>query len=73
MMGFCNNYIVGIKYRPEECDRKVKDGDSVTVHYTGKLTNGEEFDSSIPRNQAFSFRIGQGMVIQGMDFIISCD
>jgi FK506-binding protein 2 len=61
------NLQVGIKYRPENCDRKVKDGDVVKVHYTGSLTNGEQFDSSIPRGQPFSFKIGQGMVIQGWD------
>merc|ERR1712130_569756 len=61
------NLQVGIKYRPDDCERKAKDGDSITVHYTGKLTNGEQFDSSIPRNQPFVFKIGQGMVIKGWD------
>jgi len=47
--------------------RKVNNGDNVTVHYTGKLTNDTVFDSSIPRNQPFSFKLGAGMVIKGWD------
>lgn len=58
---------VGIKHRPEKCDRKVKAGDTIKVHYTGTLTNGEQFDSSIPRGQPFQFTVGHGMVIKGWD------
>jgi peptidylprolyl isomerase len=40
--------------------------DTVKVHYTGKLDNGEEFDSSVGR-EPLSFIVGSGMVIKGFD------
>jgi len=46
--------------------QQVKSGDKVKVHYHGKLTNGETFDSSEGRSP-LEFEVGGGMVIKGFD------
>ena len=42
-------------------------GMRASVHYEGRLENGEVFDASRPRGQAFSFTIGAGQVIRGWE------
>ena len=45
---------------------QVKQNDTVKVHYTGKLANGEVFDSSLERDP-MEFQVGKGQLIPGFE------
>ncbi len=51
-------------------DRLVNDGDTVRVHYTGRLDSGEVFDSSRER-EPLSFTLGEGQLISGFEAAVS--
>jgi len=45
----------------------VQPGDTIVIHYTGTLDDGEKFDSSLDRGVPFTTKIGVGQVIAGWD------
>jgi len=59
----------GLKYTDEQIGTGAEavTGKTAVVHYTGWLMDGTKFDSSLDRNQPFSFPLGAGEVIKGWD------
>ncbi|KAH9318652.1 hypothetical protein KI387_020421, partial [Taxus chinensis] len=58
-LGYCDS-LVGTGFEASQ-------GQLIKVHYTGKLENGEVFDSSYNRGKPLTFRVGLGEVIKGWD------
>lgn len=58
---------IGVKKRVDHCPIRSRKGDVLHMHYTGKLEDGTEFDSSLPQKQPFVFSLGTGQVIKGWD------
>jgi len=56
-----------VTHSPGRCGKIAREGDQLTMHYTGKLSNGRKFDSSVDRNKPFQFTLGVGQVIAGWD------
>src|SRR5262249_40199769 len=59
----------GLKYEVKApgSGPEAKAGQTVQVHYTGKLTNGQKFDSSYDRGKPIEFVLGKGQVIKGWE------
>ena len=48
-------------------DKTPEPGTAITAHYTGRLLNGTQFDSSVERGKPLQFPVGIGRVIKGWD------
>ena len=59
----------GLQYQDIEVGtgQEAKVSDAISVHYTGYLTDGTKFDSSVDRDTPFDFNLGMGFVIPGWD------
>lgn len=55
---------IEVVHKPEECPIQSQNGDKLSMHYSGFLTNGDKFDSSRDRGTPFDFVIGRSQVIQ---------
>eukprot|EP00092_Neocalanus_flemingeri_P052589 GFUD01061543.1.p1 GENE.GFUD01061543.1~~GFUD01061543.1.p1 ORF type:complete len:220 (+),score=74.74 GFUD01061543.1:29-688(+) len=53
--------------KPDTCDKVARNGDMLSMHYTGTLEDGKQFDSSLDKSEPFQFQIGVGQVIRGWE------
>jgi len=58
---------VKVEVKKEGEGNEASEGTKVSVHYTGRLTDGTVFDSSVQRGTPFEFTLGVGQVIKGWD------
>ncbi|KAF7119736.1 hypothetical protein RHSIM_Rhsim13G0050600 [Rhododendron simsii] len=58
---------IGVKFKPKSCNIQAHKGDTIKVHYRGKLIDGTVFDSSFERGDPIQFELGSGQVIKGWD------
>ena len=63
MSGFQVDIVEGADLTGPTCPS----GAQVEVHYTGRLTDGTVFDSSVTKGRTFKFQVGKGRVIRGWD------
>ena len=59
----------GLQIKEVECGEgeEAERGDTLEVHYEGRLENGKKFDASRDHGSTFEFQLGAGQVIQGWD------
>jgi len=65
--GNCKEGQLKIETLEQGIGRLIDNGDVAVVHYTGTLSDGTKFDSSLDKGIPFSFTLGAGRVIQGWE------
>ncbi|XP_026320264.1 peptidyl-prolyl cis-trans isomerase FKBP2-like [Hyposmocoma kahamanoa] len=60
-----DTFLVLVLHLPHNCRVRTQKGDLIHVHYKGTFEDGTEFDSSYPRNNPLTFRLGSMQVVKG--------